>query len=269
MLRLPLIISALAVSLFGCGDDTQPQLDSVERIPLDPSVLSRASGLTGDPDTDQQFVLDGQIGIFELLPDGRLSLIWERPPELPDLTDLCSVGGGRFIAAANGDGYVVDTASGAATQHFCLEPAWDPTFEDNEHHNNAVACDLENRLIYGQPRTIPRAGDPIPFRSEIASYSLVTGEDLNWFSLPDPNFKADGMTMLPSGQLLLAGGSELTVVDPETASIMETESLARFGVRGVSAVSIDAERRLLRVIDNDGLSVVTLPFAELNLQSLP
>ena len=75
--------------------------------------------------------------------------------------------------------------------------------EDVRHLNRSVACDLENRLIYGQPRTVPRLGDPTPLRAEIASYSLVNGEDLTWIRLPEDDFYAGGMT-IPGGRLLLA-----------------------------------------------------------------
>ena len=49
-------------------------------------------------------------------------MLWEKPDELPELTDLCAIGGYRFVVGANGDGYLVDLALGTSRQHFCLEP---------------------------------------------------------------------------------------------------------------------------------------------------
>jgi hypothetical protein len=222
------------------------------------------SGVSADPDTDQRFVLDAQLGIFELLPGGQLIQLWQRPHDLPELTDLCAVGGGRFIAAADGDGYVIDIAAGSAKQHFCLEPGWDPGFsEDFVHKNRSVACDLENRLIYGQPQTVPQEGEPLPIRSEVASYSLISGDDLEWMELPDPAFHADGMTMLTHGRLLLAQGTELSVFDPSVGVFVANTDVAEHGIEGIQGLSFDPATGLVIVLDSAQSKIIELPLGAL------
>lgn len=266
-LRQLTLISA-ATLIIGCVGGGGAPIDDPDNpaVKLTHHRLTEVTGISADPDGAQRYVLDGESGIFELQTDGELRLIWERPADLPVLTDLCAIGGGRFIAAADGDGYVVDTASGAARQHFCLEPGWDPSFdEDVRHLNRSVACDLENRLIYGQPRTVPRVGDPTPLRAEIASYSLVNGEDLTWIRLPEDDFYAGGMTMIPGGRLLLATGSQLSIFEPSTGSLVPHVDLAYTGIRNIAGLAFHPESGRVSVLDERTRRLHTLSAAEVNL----
>ena len=267
--RLTVLLAALLT--IACGDasnglQNDPDPGQNDAITLKHQRLTEATGISGDPDGPQRYVLDGETGIFEMDEDGALTLIWERPSELPVLTDLCAIGGGRFIAAADGDGYVIDLASGAARQHFCLEPGWDPGFDDAVRHlNRSVACDLENRLIYGQPRTVPQEGEPLPIRAEIASYSLVSGNDLQWFALPNPEFYAGGMTILPGGRILLGTGSELYIFDPSIGVLVEKTDLSSEGIGDIAGLSYHPQSGQLTVLDDDGQRVHTLLDEDIDL----
>ena len=139
---------AIAVTQFGCGiENGSSQLTSTA---IQYDGLTKVSGLAVEAETGQRFVLDSQVGIFLLRADGSTKMLWEKPDELPELTDLCAIGGYRFVVGANGDGYLVDLALGTSRQHFCLEPGWDPGFDgDLRHLNKAVACDVDAQLIYG------------------------------------------------------------------------------------------------------------------------
>jgi len=260
------VVVVTATQLLACGPDPTQRVE-VERISLSHERLIHPRGITGDPDTESRFVLDGTAGIFELNVEGELRLIWERPEELPVLTDICSVGGGRFVVAADGDGYIVDLASGAASQHFCLEPGWDPGFEEDvRHRNSAVACDLQNRLIYGQPQTILNGGVEDPIRSEIASYSLVSGADQDWLLLPNPEYQAGGMTMLPNGKILLGAGETLSVFDPSSGELVASRvRLMAYGVSEIGGVSYDHSARQVHVLDKADSSITVFPLASLAL----
>ena len=263
------LLSLLLMS--ACGDESHtfendPDPHQPGAIVLKHDRLIQATGISADPDGTQRYVLDGEAGIFEMNADETLTLIWERPDTLPPLTDLCAIGGGRFIAAADGDGYVIDLASGAARQHFCLEPGWDPGFDEEVRHlNRSVACDLENRLIYGQPRTVPQTGEPLPIRAEIASYSLISGNDLQWIQLPDPEFYAGGMTILPGGRVLLGMDSTLHVYDPAAGVLVDTQNIAGLGVRVIAGLSFQPQTGQLTVLDEAGQTLRTIDAKDLNL----
>lgn len=254
--------------MIGCGGGGQGPLNDLDHrgIHLEHQRLSAATGISADPDSKQRYVLDGETGIFELSQDGQLILLWERPTDLPVLTDLCAIGGGRFIAAADGDGYVIDTASGAARQHFCLEPGWDPGFEEDVRHlNRAGSCDLDNRVIYGQPRTVPREGAPLPLRAEIARYAPINGEDLQWVRLPDDTFYAGGMTIIPGGRLLLATGTQLSIFNLSTERLVPHVDLAYMGIQDIAGLAFHPDSGRVSVLDDRTQRLHTLGASEINL----
>ena len=116
--------------------------------------------------------------------------------------------------------------------------------------NRSVACDLENRLIYGQPQTMPRQGEPLPIRSEIASYSLVNGDDLNWIRLPEDDFYAGGMTMLPGGRVLLGAQATLSIFDPAHAGLVAEADLSFVGIQDIGGLSYRPQTRTLMILDD-------------------
>ena len=262
------VVLLLAVSVTACapleGGDPEPSETRRDLRAL-LGADARPVGVAVDPETGQRFVLEPELGILELLADGGVRSVWTPTEELPQLTDLCAVGGGRFVAAADGDGYIIDTVAGAARQHFCLEPGWDPGFEPEgevRHANRAVVCDSTRGMIFGQPQTLPQEGAPIPLRSEIAAYDLGTGDDLSWQPLPDASWHAGGMALLPGGDLLLGAGAELSRFDPETGAFGVVADLTTEGVRQVEALTVSGERLL--VVDGADGVLVELPLSRLD-----
>ncbi len=222
------------------------------------------TGFAIDEDSGQRYLLDPELGILEIDEAGNAKSIWSPTEDLPRLTDLCAMGGGRFIAAADGDGYVIDVASGAARQHFCLEPGWDPSFDPEpdvplKHLNRSVACDVAAGLIYGQPQTVPRDGLATPLRSELASYRLSTGADVEWVPLPDAAYHAGGMTVVRTGLLLLGAGSSLSLFDADSGTLTSIADLATEGVGRIEALSIDRETDTVVLLDGADNTLVTVP----------
>ena len=239
---------AVAVTQFGCGiENGSSQLTSTA---IQYDGLTKVSGLAVEADTGQRFVLDSQVGIFLLREDGSTKMLWEKPDELPELTDLCAIGGYRFVVGANGDGYLVDLALGTSRQHFCLEPGWDPGFdEDLRHLNKAVACDVDAQLIYGQPQTVPARDPSAPLRSEVAQYDLGTGADLQWQPLTDNQYHAGGMTLTDQGLLILGSGHALKVFNPTTGEVVNRMSLGHLGIKEIDGLNWDKHLRQLNVLD--------------------
>jgi len=268
------LIALTGLASVACGTETPgTRLDiEVTRSDLSTRLGSdvNPSGLTVDAETGHRFYLDAEQGIFEELADGQVVNRWQPTPDLPRLTDLCAMGGGRFIAAADGDGYVIDIATGAARQHFCLVPEWDPDFDEDaeiqlHHLNRSVACDIKAGLIYGQPQTVPVEGDPVPVRSEIASYRLSTGVDVDWITLPSAEYHAGGMTVVDTGRLLLAAGTTLSLYEADTQTLTTIADLAGDGVQRIEALSIDPRSGTVHLIDADAHELVSFPLAELGL----
>ena len=269
---ISLVMSLLVGGVTGCAEDADltPIPDDVVKTHLGPLIgeQSAATGIAIDPRSGQRYVLDPVLGIMEVRSNGDVVSLWSPPAELPTLTDLCAVGGGRFIAAADGDGYIVDVAAGAARQHFCLEPGWDPGFEpsgETRHLNRSVACDLEAGLIYGQPQTVLREDESQTLRSEVASYLLTTGADHTWRALPTANYHAGGMTMLRTGLILMGSGSDLSVFNIANESKTHVSNLSRFGIEQVEALTTDHFAQTLIVVDGADNTMVEIPLAHIGL----
>jgi hypothetical protein len=280
---LTTLVAALALS--ACTDTSSSGPDAASttialRAAIGPDVDAR--GLAVDARSGRRFLLDGDGAIYELFDDATADLIWSPPADLPPLTDLCALGGGRFIGAADGDGYWIDSHSGRAEQHFCLEPGWDPGFDPEpepepepepggepvadpaptpplRHLNRSVACDVAGQRIYGQPQTVVRDGDGAPLRSEVASYDLRTGADLTWQPLPDAAYHAGGMALLDDRTLLLAAGSQLWRFDLEGGGLEAGPDLAADGARTIEGIAVDIERGVLLVLDAAEQQVLSVP----------
>ena len=274
LLRLGyLLATMLSASLVGgCASDADLILppDDVTKTSFGRLIgeQSAPSGFAIDPQSGQRYILDPQLGIMELLPNGDIVSLWSPSADLPTLTDLCSVGGGRFIAAADGDGYIIDVAAGAARQHFCLEPGWDPGFDpegETKHLNRSVACDIEAGLIYGQPQTVLKENEGQMLRSEVASYLLATGADQQWVALPTPSYHAGGMAMVRSGLLLLGAGQRLSTFDAHNGRLKQIADLGRFGVGEVAALSVDRFSNTVIIVDQRDNTMVEIPMHHLGL----
>ncbi|MEE2755587.1 MAG: hypothetical protein VYA30_02945 [Myxococcota bacterium] len=256
------LISACGAQL-GCSLE-QTSTETIYRT-LDQFQLAHASGVAIDEASGTTYILDAESGIFKLQADGTAKQLWVRSNELPRFTDICVIGGGRFVLAADGDGYIIDLALGSAKQHFCLEPGWDPDFDDAlRHQNRAVACDLTKRMIYGQPQTVNVTQGNEPVRSEIATYSLVSGEDIEWRPLPNPTFQAGGMLLLSTGNLLMGSGHSLTLFKVHEGTLTPLSSLASFNVQDIAGLTFDRQTNSLVILDGiQGLLI------EIDVNSLP
>ena len=113
MLTRTLLTLLVTGACAGCGADSEPNQShwEVTRTSLSPlmGLDANPTGIAVDSESGQRYILDKTMGIFEILPNGEFVSLWTPDAELPALTDLCAVGGGRFVAAADGDGYIIGT----------------------------------------------------------------------------------------------------------------------------------------------------------------
>lgn len=284
------------LTLAACGAESTTSQEPDDRVRIASFSLgnalgesARPVGIAVDPTNGRRYVLDEALGIVELHPTEGPRSLWSPTDDLPTLTDLCVMGDGRFIAAADGDGYLIDLPQGTTRQHFCLEPGYEPGFAEPPptepstpgepappaepaepampapaalaHKNRAVACDREAGLIFGQPQTVLREGGSAPMRSEIASYMMSTGVDLEWRPLPDPNFHAGAMTKLDAKTLLLSRDSKLFAFDLGSGELSERFDLASHGADHVEGLAVDTDEGVLLALDADDARVYEVPLS--------
>ena len=185
-------------------------------------------------------------------------------PDVPvryPFTDVVALSATEFAMTAIGDGYVLDVSAPSLTQRFCYVP--DALPEDDDQHTDAVGYDPARQLLLAQPQTYDLDGNVIA--SQIARYDRVTGTDLDWYTLPDPQFLAGGMVMDDDGALLLGEGNKLYRFDFDSQQLGLVDTLSRFRIARVDGLAIDRNAGTMVVVDNTRDELVEIDLAQLNL----
>ena len=265
--RNPLLI-ALSLGLIACDADA-PSSDArvIDRFALSPG--SQPVGITVDQATGQRFVLDAATGIERLDADGTLTNVWTPSIDAPiTVNDLCAVTDTLFMVVGGGDGYMLDLdGDRMLNQHFCLEPGFMEEWGDRDpdtgepiepptgevvpfQQSLALSCDVHNNVIYAQPRTDlwSDTGFFDIVRSDVATYDLATGADLEWRQLNETTTNARGMNVDATGRVWLGENSQIVEVG-DSGALKAVIDLAPFGVTSISGLTVDTHTNTLLVLD--------------------
>lgn len=214
-------------------------------------------GITVDP-AGRRFLFDERLGIFGLGDDGRVTPITSmaalteiKSPtvELP-YTDLVALAPDVFALTAIGDGFLLDTAAGTLTQHFCYVPDGTPAWL--WQRTDALAYDAVSDRIWAQPQTYDTEG--VLQGTALASYDRASGGLWDWLPLDEPLF-AGAMVVLPGQRLVVAEGAQLKEFvrgEPITPIL----DLASSGITQISGLALDGDRLLVLDAPSDSLYVL-------------
>lgn len=251
-----LALAATLALAAGCAEQQPP-------APVDLRAATghadlRPSGIAVDP-TGARYLLDDHLGLFRLGAGGAFDLVLARAamsdlgvPAAAPLTDLVAIGPGRFALTALGEGYLLDLGLGTLHPYFGSGP--DARADGHDQRTDAVAYDADARLLYAQPRTFD-AGNHL-LASQVASYSLATGADLQWFDVTD-DVAAGGMAKVPGVAGLVLGvdtGLCLLFLD----DVDEVIDLAPLGIVGIDGLALDRAAGTLLVVDGDAAQLLEL-----------
>lgn len=278
---------ALLVLLLGavtaCGDEGGASVDSVspqaevQRVALRDALgvddLTPV-GVTIEPGTGRRLVLDAQRGIYALdAQSGEATLVWgleqlaNTQAEVgSEFTDMVAIDEGVFALTAISDGFLLDLNHDTLRQHFCYEPDFfDEPFEEPALQiTQAVAFDPQSQQIIAQPQTILSQNFEDPAESLLATYDRVTGQDLQWFNMPRPDYIAGGMISDIDGSLLLGVGARLdryVMGDGNTPSAQW--DLSELGVNDIQGMAMDTDAQTLLILDGDSDTLIELSLERL------
>lgn len=258
------------ISLAGCGSSSDELEEPRSRVDLRDALEvadANAVGVTVDA-SGRRFVLDQDAGLFELTADGTIPVM--RMADMPDpgvtvelpYTDVAALGNDQFALTAIGQGFLLDVPLHRQSLYFCYEPGDFP--EDERQATSAVTFDAESNRIFAQPQTFA-SGIEQPVSSQIGAFDRASGADLQWYAMPDADFRAGGMAVAPDGTLVLGSGPTLLRFDTTTAGLGRTQPLDRYGVTRLEGLAIDASAGTLLAIDADADQLLEIPLADLAL----
>ena len=126
--------------------------------------------------------------------------------------------------------------------------------DGHDQRTDAVAYDPDAQLLYAQPRTFD-AGHHL-LASQVASYSLATGADLQWFDVTD-DVAAGGMAKVPGvAELVLGVDTALCLLALD--DVDEVLDLAPLGIVGIDGLAVDRAARTLLIVDGDAAQLLEL-----------
>ncbi len=275
MTRILCFAALSTLALTGCnvtGDEPGPDAPSLiptmapapfehtevaSRTAIPLPMQSPAVGVTVDPDTGAQYVLDASNGMFLVTESGLEEVAswqqlvpidgWDRRP----YTDAVAVGGGKFAVTVESDGLLFDLETKTTTQHFCYEPGFMETGGDwieTYQLTNSVSYNPITDQIVAQPQTF---GDG-PLIASIGLWDReIGGQPTAWFDLPWADFSAGGIVMDSEDRILMGRGALLFQMklgqDGEPTPMMD---LAEFGVIDIAGLALAPNGNL--VVLNDG-----------------
>lgn len=264
-------LSALLVWFaVGCAEplpdgEPQSQLDLTAAIGAESLQLA---GVAVEADTGRRFVLDANLGIYELAPDGTATALvpMAAMPDpgvaiRPPFTDIAALGDSRLALTAIGDGFILDLAANTMRLHFCYEPGFtEPWPEEMEQRTDAVTFDPAADQIIAQPRTFAVSSGDVT-ASQIGYYDRESGADLQWYDVPI-TFRSGGMAVAGDLGLLVSDGSRLYTFDGGLASL---DRLERFGVGSIDGLAFDPAAAALLILDAGNNQLVEIATADLGL----
>jgi hypothetical protein len=267
-MRNAAILCSLLVS--ACSEPL-PEGEPIELFDLGAAVGAADLDLAGvavEAESGRRFVLDADLGIYELAADGSVTAVVPMAA-MPDpgvairlpFTDIAALGDSELALTAIGDGFILDLAAETLQLHFCYEPGFmEPWPEEVEQRTDALTFDPGSDQIIAQPRTYEvNSGDVTA--SQIGYYSRESGVDLQWYDVP-LDFEAGGMAVLGERGLAVSDGTRLYMFDGGLANF---DRLERFGVGSVDGLAYDAVADSLLVIDNRNDRLVEIAVSDLGL----
>ena len=227
------------------------------------------TGITVDPNDGTRYVLDASRGLFELTEEGAVMIAhleqlqtWDRPLASA-LTDVASLGDGKFAMTAANDGFLFDLNEGTFEQHFCYVPGeiiddYAPT--PIQQLTRSLTYDPKSNRMYAQPQTFANDTTGEVLRSQIGTFELTGGEGFGWIELADLDFLAGGLIILEDGSALLGRGSQLHPFSMGEARFDEPLELSSYGVTAIDAMAYDWQNKTILVVDalTDELVEITL-----------
>ncbi len=265
-------ICLLAIALTGCSMDPAYRI-VVAGSRATPTLIGLddgdAMGIAIDPEVGTVQLVYSQYGLdVTLITLARDSHVvtrgWAGTLDSA-MSAVTAVGDGRYAYVTRDGGYVLDTVSGASELRFCLVPGaaedlWPPQIRQR---SNALAYDPISQQFWAQPRT-SRDGEVV--LSQIAAFDAESGDELGWWTLEETSFRAEAMTVLPDGRLLLADWTALHAFDPGTGRLAPVATLRELGLVAVTALAYDATSGHVLALDSapSGARVVELEVSRLD-----
>lgn len=252
-------------SLVGCSSSSQ---EPVARLDLRAAFAAPAVdpvGVAVAPD-GARFVFDEARGLFRLDGDQAVEVVAmsSMPDPGPDaplllpITDLVAIAPDQFALTAIGDGYVLDTQAMTLAQRFCYVPEGTPA--NLMQRTDAIAYDATTQRLFAQPNTYDQNGAFL--FAQVAAYEGPTGESLRWYDFTGSS-PATGMVAY-DGALLVGQGARLARFDVDSGELVELDDLARFGVRSIDGLALDAAAGTLVVVDRDTDALFDIDLAQLS-----
>lgn len=242
-LRASVLVSLAALA--GCAAEPSYRVEVIDSRPL-PALSGYAAesafAIAIDPDDGvRELVYSSGYGdvVLATLPrDGSSVSIASTGMLDGRVVAFVALGGGRYAYLGHDGGYVLDTASGATELRFCFAAAcaegrWP---RDRRQTSLALAYDPIAQRLWTQPRTLR---DYEPVRNEITAFDVASGEERGAWIIVDLTFRADAMTALPDGRLLLADWTGVHAFDPETGLLAEVATLDELELVAIGALAFD------------------------------
>jgi len=259
-------LSALILIVTGCGVEpgSRARILGVGGAVVSRIDLGRALGdvditpvgVTVDPNSGRRFIIDSTKGLFELSVTGTASRIWDGQAARyvwfvgTGFTDVAALGDDRFALTARSFGYLFDLAADTLVQHFCYLPAdMAGEFPELDQQTDALTYDPETSRLLAQPQTFNVVTEERT-ASQVSTFDLSSGADLDWLDLGEVEFLAGGMVADSYDVVLLARGSEIFRYSLSAAERVKLPvDLSLYGIDAVSGMAKDTVHNTFLFID--------------------
>jgi hypothetical protein len=259
MLRVAGWVAIAGLLMAGaCGTSEPPPntgdfKSEVNLAPLFPAGADLV-GVTVSPE-GKTYVLDRVSGLY-VLEGSQATLVYATPTSV-ELTDVVALGGERFAAPAENDGYMIDVHNRTFTSYFCYVPSIDPGMSgppsvsqvlrnagiEVTERTESVAFSHDTLQLFAQPRTT-RLDTGEVVGSELFIFSDGGGQPIAVRSMPSWSFNAGGMVAVGGVRLLLGQGSQIHEIVDANAVPSLRQQLADTTI-DISGLALDGDGDLL------------------------
>ena len=207
--------------------------DVVSRIDL--SAEGDLVGVAVEPDSGRRLALVSDR-LFVL--DGDTYTALDVQPELGGFTDVVALGDGKVALSMRSNGYLFDTVTGALTLHFCYEPGWEE-WDQEFQITHSLGFDIDRGLIVAQPRTATLAAPDDVLASFVSTYVASSGTTEQFYTLPETDYRAGGMSVPGADQIWLATDDHLDSYEVGADRPKRFAELSEAGVVQAEGLAID------------------------------
>jgi len=252
-----LLAGSLLAAACDAGDNT-PGYALTKKTSLD-AVLGAPANVTGvsiDPDTGAVLVVDVTKGVHRLEVDGTSTQLWNGDAMAhgimlrSEFTDLAVLPGNQIALTARSFGYLLDLDAMTFRQHFCYVPGFEEEpwiWEEEDQITDSLTYNPATGQLMAQPETFD-TNSAVSLRSEVATFDLDSGEDLEWISTGLGALRSGGMVALDAETVLLGDGSKLYRWS-QASGLRNEADLASHGVSQIEGMALDASTGTLYVVD--------------------